>query len=254
MKAGGWRRRAFASLTVAAAATLTIGGLYWTTPEQRAPASLATITSGYADPRAATPGVSPAIPVESPDSAVPAESQRSAIPAESPDPAPSGVATRLVIAYLGVDLPVLPDYFEVPGNPNAYPLCDVAQYLSAYGQPGVPGAIYLYAHARRGMLLPLLEASKVDDGAALLGQLAMVYASDGSLHVYRIFVVKRHATDLSLADEIAPGEERLVIQTSEGPTGTVPKLQIAAHPISSEEVPQAPAPPSAEPRVCAPSS
>ncbi len=164
----------------------------------------------------------------------------------------AGVATRLVIGYLGVDLPVVSGDLDPPGNTDSFPLCDVAQYLTFYVQPGMPGTTYLYAHARSGMLGPLLRASEVDDGAALLGQQVLVYTSGGWLFSYRIFVVNRHAVDFSLADEFAPGEERLVIQTSEGTNGTVPKLQIAAQPMWRISVPLSQAVPASNPRICAP--
>ena len=50
-----------------------------------------------------------------------------------------------------------------PGGARDYPLCDAAQYFraDALGQPGQGRATYLYAHARTGMFLPLLTASKV---------------------------------------------------------------------------------------------
>src|SRR5687768_17437189 len=56
----------------------------------------------------------------------------------SPSPSPSAttgtgaVATRIVIPSLGVDLPILAGDVQVRGNRDAYPLCDVAQYLVFY--------------------------------------------------------------------------------------------------------------------------
>lgn len=252
-KAGGWRRRAFPGLTMLAGAMLTVGGLSWKTPDRLDPPTTESITVGDSAPGpAATRRASPATPVAPVDPPTHGRSPDSANPTVSSDPTPTGVATRLVIPYLDVDLPIVSDEIEVSGNPDGYPLCDVAQYLSRYSQPGVPGTVYLYAHARPAMLLRLLEASRVDNGTELLGQQAIVYTSDNWLHVYRIFIVKRHTTDFSLADDLRPGEERLVIQTSEGPTGTEAKLQIAAQPISTDELPRDGALPSADPRVCAP--
>jgi hypothetical protein len=167
-------------------------------------------------------------------------------------PRSNAVASRLVIGFLGVDLPVISDEVNLPGNPEGYPLCDVAQYLSAYRQPGEPGATYLFAHAQPGMLLKLLKESREEDGRALLGQSIFVFTSDGRRHDYTIFEVKRHAIDWEIADDVAPGEERLVIQTSEGPSGTPEKLQIAARPVSVETVGPAIAQPSPEPRACPP--
>ncbi len=151
-------------------------------------------------------------------------------------------------------MPVLAQDFALPDNPEGYPLCDVAQYLVHYAQPGEPGTVYLYGHARRGMLLPLLEASQVDDGRDLLGRSVFVYTSDGDRYEYRITIVRRHAVDFSLANDIAPGEQRLVIQTSEGPSGTVPKLQVAAEPVAVVSRPLEEALPSPSPRACPPAS
>lgn len=247
-KLGRRLRRATGGLTAGAVALVVILSWNPSDPASRQPAIPAptalSVTSAPVTPSAAAvrwtlPGTSAPLP---PPSAA----------AGPVGPAPYGVATRLVIAALGVDLPVVSGDIDVAGNAAAYPLCDVAQYLSHYVQPGEAGTVYLYGHAQRGMLLPLLKASRVDDGTALLGLAVTVYTSAGWRHVYRIFVVRRHATDFRLADEHAAGEERLVIQTSEGPTGTVPKLQIAARLMSRQEVPFGQAAPDAQPRVCAP--
>ena len=69
----------------------------------------------------------------------------------------------------------------------------------------------------------------------MIGALVEVYTSDNKLHLYEIYRVKRHATDLSLARG-SPGEQMLVLQTSEGVAGTVPKLQVAARPVSVVDV------------------
>jgi sortase (surface protein transpeptidase) len=176
----------------------------------------------------------------------------SAGPAASlPPTGPRAFASRIVIPSLNVDLPVIAGDSAVPGNEDLYPLCDVAMFLPGFVQPGEPGTTYIYAHAQRGMFLPLLRASLVDDGSALVGALVEVYTTADEVHVYQITTVKRHATDLSIASD-ATGTEQLVLQTSEGPTGTVPKLQIAARPVSTVPASPAEAQPSAEPRVCLP--
>jgi hypothetical protein len=136
------------------------------------------------------------------------------------------------------------------GNPT-FPLCDVAQYLPYYVQPGATGTTYIYAHARNGMLLSLLDASEVDDGSALVGQTVTVYTSAGWRFDYAISIVKRHVTDYVLADEVAPGQQRLIVQTSEGLADDPNKLQVAAAPVASEQIAGYAAPPAA-PRACAP--
>ena len=78
------------------------------------------------------------------------------------------------------------------------------------------------------MLLPILEASRRDDGRELIGLPIVIETADGSRYTYQIDVVRPHATDLSLAKDAAPGVRRLVLQTSEGPSGTQPKLQVGA--------------------------
>ncbi|MDQ3554836.1 MAG: hypothetical protein M3395_10600 [Chloroflexota bacterium] len=154
-------------------------------------------------------------------------------PTNTPVPATGGVATRVTVPSQQIDLPIISRQQRVPGQgPDLYPPCDVALFHDAFGQPGSDGSTYLYAHAREGMFLPLLEASEQQDGAELLGALVEVYTADDRLYVYEIFEVKRHAIDFSLALGVPSGEQRVVLQTSEGPRGTVPKLQVAARLIS----------------------
>ena len=70
------------------------------------------------------------------------------------------MATRVVIPSLGIDLPIVSRDLAVPNQgPDVYPPCDVAVYHTSFQQPGQPGTAYLYAHARDGMFLPLLNAS-----------------------------------------------------------------------------------------------
>jgi len=173
-------------------------------------------------------------------------------PHRRPSPDPAAVATRLVIPDYEIDLPIVPDDLVVPGNAQGYPLCDVAQYLGAYAQPGEPGAVYLYGHAREGMLLPLLEASRRHDGRELIGVEASVYTDANRVYQYRIQAVVRHATDFALADSVRPGERLLVIQTSEGPHGTRPKLQLGASFVASAPADPRDARPVASPRACPP--
>jgi hypothetical protein len=168
-----------------------------------------------------------------------------------PTPHDGIVASRIRIPAVGIDLPIVAGDLDYPGNVDFYPLCDVAMYVPEFVQPGEQGATYLYAHAQRGMFAPLLNASEVRDGEGLVGALIEVYTSDNKLHLYELYRVKRHATDLSLT-EVPPGAHLLVLQTSEGPPGTVPKLQVAARPISVVEATETDANPEANPRVCLP--
>jgi hypothetical protein len=157
---------------------------------------------------------------------------------------PDRVATRVVVRRLGIDLPVMlqtPDY-------GVYPLCDVALYQPEFGQPGQGRATYIYAHAREGMFLPLLIASRIDNGQSLIGDVVEVYTSDNYLFLYKISEVHRHVTDLS--DAYATTTERLFLQTSEGPHGTIPKLQVIADFVSASPTDPQSAHPNAHPRIC----
>ena len=166
------------------------------------------------------------------------------IPTASPAPPADRVATRIRILALGIDLPIV----APPADPSTYPLCDVASYLAAFGQPGQGRATYIYAHARTGMFLPLLEASLVQNGRGMLGMVVEVWTSDNQRFLYDITEVRR--SQRSLEDAASAKTEQLWIQTSEGPKGTIPKLQVVAEPLSQEAADQADAHPKAAPRVC----
>jgi hypothetical protein len=161
------------------------------------------------------------------------------------------VAIRIVIRSERIDLPVISRDRRVKDQgPDLYPPCDVALYHTAFGQPGQGGVTYLYAHAREGMFLPLLTASEKRDGASLLGELVQVTTSDGLVHVYTIVQVKRHALDFSIVDEGTPGTEQLILQTSEGPAGTIPKLQVRAELLDVRPADPDTPTPSPKPRAC----
>lgn len=146
----------------------------------------------------------------------------------------SGVPTRVVVPALRIDLGVYPS--DYPGGVS-YPLCDVAQYFvptasNAGEKLGLPGqvghTVYIYAHARVGMFLPILTQSLTANGAAMLGDVVQVYTSDGWEYLYEVFQVKRHTRDFTLAGQVGTDAQWLILQTSEGPNYTYPKLQIAA--------------------------
>ena len=158
---------------------------------------------------------------------------------------PDRVATRVVVPRLQIDLPVM---LQQGDNYGDYPLCDVALYQPLLRQPGQGGATYIYGHAREGMFLPLLLASQINDGARLIGDAVLVYTSDNWVFQYEISAVHRHVSDLN--DAFAATTEVLYLQTSEGPHGTVPKLQVIAKYISSEKADPKDAHPAAHPRIC----
>jgi hypothetical protein len=158
---------------------------------------------------------------------------------------PAGrVATRIVIRRLGIDLPIMLQ----TDNYGIFPLCDVALYLPQAYQPGQGRVTYIYAHARAGMFGPLLHESEINNGKRLIGMTVEVYTSDDWKFVYEITEVRRHAT--SLDDALNTTTERLWMQTSEGPHGTVPKLQVVADPLSADKTTPNAAHPDAHPRIC----
>lgn len=202
---------------------------------QASPTSLEASALPPASPRAST----------SPD----ALSSPSTTPAAE---APSNeLPKRIVVKGLDIDLPVVSGDLDVPGNPPDYPLCDVAQYLTTYPYPARPGTTtWIYGHAREGMFLRLLEASEVEGGASLIGRSALVYTDAGRRFEYRITDVQRHATDRSSARDVPADGGRLVLQTSEGPKGTVPKLQVVAELVDIKPSTMKESSPPAKPRGC----
>jgi hypothetical protein len=121
-------------------------------------------------------------------------------------------------------------------------------YLRQLHQPGQGRATYLYAHARTGMFLPLLTRSRINGGASMIGMRVLVYTGDSRVFVYRIAHVYRHAT--SLTRPLAARSEQLWLQTSEGPHGTIPKLQVRADPVSAARASYAAAHPRPRPIAC----
>jgi len=153
-------------------------------------------------------------------------------PSANPSAPVDRVATRVRAAALGIDLPVLP-----PGGEHDYPLCDAAQYFRVSGlrPPGMGGSTYLYGHARDGMFGPLLEASKIQNGKAMIGMVVEVWTSDDQRFLYEIVEVRRHVPYRGAFDDVLNRkEETLWLQTSEGSGGETPKLQIVATPFSQE--------------------
>jgi sortase (surface protein transpeptidase) len=150
-------------------------------------------------------------------------------------------ATKIRIPDYGINLAVVK-------GPNGYPYCGVAMYMRNLYQPGEPGITYIYAHARKGMFLPLLNASKHNNGAGMIGKLVYVYNSKSVRYTYRITKVRRHVRDISAALKVT--SERLWLQTSEGPNSSYPKLIVVAQRIATATVDYDAAHPKARPRRC----
>lgn len=155
---------------------------------------------------------------------------------------------RVQVPFAGIDLPVVSSDRNVSGNVRGYPLCDVAQYWTRYDMPGAPGTTWLFAHAQPDMFLPLFTISEVTDGKGLVGKLVKLQLRDGRLLTYRITEVRERATGQGIARRGNPRQHRLILQTSTGPSGTVPKLQVAARLIDAERTTEKP--PKAQPRAC----
>ena len=159
---------------------------------------------------------------------------------------PGRVATRVRIAALKIDLPVI-------SGSAGYPACNVAMYLTdeRLGQPGQGRATYIYAHARTGMFLPILDASKVSNGKKMVGMIVEVWTNDDQRFLYVVTKVKRHVPyDTAVGPAVVADSEQLWLQTSEG-RGTQPKLQLFAEPLSQEAAPHDEANPTPKPVNCA---
>lgn len=221
------RTRFLPALLTASGVTLLAAGLLsYTQPVTAEPAP--TPPRATASPSAA-PTPTPLITLPPLASAPP--------PSATPTADPDRVATRVRIAALDIDMPVIK-------GPAGYPYCDVAMYLKELRQPGQGGATYLYAHARTGMFLPLLETSEKKQ----LGMVVEVWTSDDFRFLYEIVDVRRNQT--SLDDPLSAESEELWLQTSEGPRGTVGKTQVVALPLSVERADPADAHPTAKPVDC----
>jgi len=161
----------------------------------------------------------------------------------------AAIATRIEVPALGIDLPV------VTSPPNEqFPLCDAAEYLvldKPLAYPGLPQATYIYAHARKNMFLPLLDTSKVNDGAAMIGMWVEVYTDDNQRHVYQVTRVVRHVSGSAALDEAAGAKtDQLWLQTSEGGKADPNKLQVVAEPIGVLAATAADAHPAGKGNVC----
>jgi hypothetical protein len=151
------------------------------------------------------------------------------------------VATRIAFPGLKIDLPVV-------RGPSGYPYCNVAMYYPTLSQPREGGVTFIYAHARVGMFLPLLERSKINNGASLIGATVQVWTSNDLLSTYKVVRVRRHVTSLDGA--FTATTEQLWVETSEGPRGTHEKLILVARRTGSVPSSHAAAHPAAHPLVC----
>ncbi len=230
-----------ACLTASGVTLLAAGLLQYGAPAQAGPVD--------ASPLPSSSGLA-ALPSWSVPSLPPIDS--SAAPSVAPSADPKRLATRVVIEALRIDLPII-------AQPNpAYPSCNVAMYyqLPQLGQPGSGRSIYLYAHARTGMFGPLYERAILghSGGAgSLIGMVVEVYTSDDFVYEYAISKVLPHvpADSHFLDGPLAATSETLWLQTSTGPNGTYPKLQVVAKPLAVLRADHAAAHPRPHPINCA---
>lgn len=129
-------------------------------------------------------------------------------------------ATRVVVVGMGISLPVIE-------GPRSGLYCNVAMFTRELSQPGEAGAALIYAHARTGMFLPLLTASRIRNGASMIGRTVRVYTSASRYYTYRITQVRRRQTSIQAAFGVGTAKV-LWLQTSEGPYNTSTKLVVIA--------------------------
>jgi len=221
----------------------------------------------YMAPVAASPNATPLLgfgPSSSPSLLSPTpQGSRTPGPSSTPSAtvtAGGAVATRVQVPALGIDLPV------VASAPNeTFPLCNVAEYFvdnaakppkPLLATPGAAQATYLYAHARTGMFLALLDHSKVNNGKDMIGMYVVVYTDDNQRHIYEINQVIRGvlASGGSLEKPFAATTDQLWLQTSEGANTNASnstKLQVVATPLGVLAADPADAHPTGKVRVCA---
>ena len=196
----------------------------------------------------------PPLPTPTPTGSGGAAPTLTPTPTPTPDPS-KRVATRIVIDALNIDLAIV----KPPSGANDFPYCDVAMYFDqkttpgvSFVQPGQSGAVYIFAHARTGMFLPLLTRSWTDNGSSMLGLLVTVYTSDDQQFIYKIYQVRRHVFGLYLSS-LATKPGQLWLQTSEGDAKTPAtngKLQVVAQVVTSLPDDHADAHPVPHRRVC----
>ena len=235
-------RATFAMLLVVGLAACSVGA-----GANESPTDTGAAIPGTSAPSVDTPAGSPSVPEPTPEPSV-ARTPGPSVPRVAPLQPPA-YASRVVVPAMDIDLPVISGDLQPPPS---YPLCDVAAYVTQFQQPYDPGITYISAHAQEGMFLPLLRASERAEGAELLGMSVEVYVSDGRVFTYQINRVVRGAIDYSALAEVPLTEQSLVLQTSEGPYGTVEKLQVFAQLTSEAEVEPAQANPTPMPRDCEP--
>ncbi len=240
---GALRDRLLPAVLTAAGVTLIAAGLlnYGGSAAAADPSTSDAPTIVSADPgQSMAPPTLPTLP--------PIDASASASTRPSASPVARGVATRVVVDALGIDLPVI----KPRGNSTTYPQCNVAMYIQELSQPGRGRSTYLYAHARDGMFGPIYERAilRQSGGAkSMIGMVVQVYTSDDFVYEYQVTEVRLH--QLTLDDAVRATTEELWLQTSEGPKGTPGKTQLLAMPLIVLQADHAAAHPTPHPVNCA---
>lgn len=143
-----------------------------------------------------------------------------AVPTASPEF--TGIASRIVIPALKIDMPVVQ-------APQGFPYCNVAMYVKEFSQPGRPGSTVIGAHARPGMFLAIHDAAQAgDNGASMLGLLVLVYTTQPRMFLYEIDLVKRMQTNYDVTALPSGVAQQLVITTSEDGRDDPHKIMLRA--------------------------
>jgi LPXTG-site transpeptidase (sortase) family protein len=158
-------------------------------------------------------------PVDSlpPDESLPPGQTQGSGHTAPPNQGGGGVAVRIRVPSLGIDLPI------IEGDGVDVPLYRAAHYPGS-AWPGQGSNIYLYAHARAGMFLNLWDARSGD----------VVYldlASGGT----RTYVVDQVLGSVPWDDTALLGptsREQLTLQTCLSYGDTAPRFVVIAHPSS----------------------
>ena len=152
------------------------------------------------------------------------------LPTLAPAAVLSRVPTRVRVPELGIDLAVI----APSPDANHFPACDVAEFIPTMSRPGRSGTTFIYAHARAGMFLPILDASRLNDGRSMIGLTVHVFTSDDRRFTYEVTDVLRHVVSLDFAYRATT--EQLILQTSEGPRGTRGKTMLVGAPRAEAAV------------------
>jgi sortase (surface protein transpeptidase) len=167
-------------------------------------------------------------------------------PTPSPTPDPSWVATQLQITSIGLNIKV---HKATTAAQCGFPPEYDAWILCGAQEPGRGGNAYIFAHARRGMFLPLWNVQ--------LGAEIKVLMSDGQVLVYRVTEIHPNVSCPDTREPkmpanleplalryAAPGcsqgvfwtspadHERLTLQTSQGFNRNWGEFIVVADPVS----------------------